>query len=347
MSRNTVVHVENDQFFINGSPTYPGRSYQGHRVEGLLINARLIQGVFDDRNPETRPLWDYPDGPWDPDRNAREFIQAMPVWHAHGLAAFTVNFQGGSPQGYSKEQPWHNSAYEADGTLRDDYADRMATICDRADELGMAVILGMFYFGQDQRLQDEAAVVRACDNAADWVLGRGYTHVLIEIANEADVGRYDYDILRGDRGEELIDRVQDRSAGKVDNPAGRLLVSTSMKGGSIPPAAVVEAGDFVLLHGNGVEDPDRIEQMVDIVRDMDAYRGEPIVFNEDDHFDFDKPNNNMLAAIRKYAGWGYFDYRLPGEGFDEGYQSVPTNWGISSSRKKGFFDLLAKITGAK
>ena len=31
-----------------------------------------------------------------------------------------------------------------------------------------------------------------------------------------------------------------------------------------------------------------------------------------------------------------FDYRMEGEGFDEGYQSVPVNWGISSERKKGF-----------
>jgi hypothetical protein len=36
---------------------------------------------------------------------------------------------------------------------------------------------------------------------------------------------------------------------------------------------------------------------------------------------------------------------MAGEGFDDGYQSVPVNWGISSARKKGFFDLLAKVTG--
>ena len=39
--------------------------------------------------------------------------------------------------------------------------------------------------------------------------------------------------------------------------------------------------------------------------------------------------------------------RLPrqGEGFDEGYQSVPVNWGISSARKRGFFGLLGEMTG--
>jgi hypothetical protein len=37
---------------------------------------------------------------------------------------------------------------------------------------------------------------------------------------------------------------------------------------------------------------------------------------------------------------------MKGEGFDEGYQSVPVNWTISSERKKGFFRLLAGITGS-
>jgi len=54
----------------------------------------------------------------------------------------------------------------------------------------------------------------------------------------------------------------------------------------------------------------------------------------------------MLSAIAAGAGWGFFDYRMKDEGFDEGYQSVPVNWTISSERKRGFFELLSKITGA-
>ncbi|KPK84362.1 MAG: hypothetical protein AMJ81_05855, partial [Phycisphaerae bacterium SM23_33] len=105
--------------------------------------------------------------------------------------------------------------------------------------------------------------------------------------------------------------------------------------------------DFLLLHGNGVDGPDRIREMVDQSRRLPGYRGQPILFNEDDHFDFAAADNNMLAAISRYAGWGYFDFRMEGEGYDQGYQSVPVNWGISSPRKRGFFDLLAKITGSK
>ena len=67
--------------------------------------------------------------------------------------------------------------------------------------------------------------------------------------------------------------------------------------------------------------------------------------NEPDHFDFDQPKNNFVAAIGEYASWGFFDLRMKGEGFDHGYQSVPVNWSAMSPRKKGFFRLLSEITG--
>jgi hypothetical protein len=144
--RQTVVEIRGSDFLLNGRPTYEGRTWEGARIEGLLLNARLVQGVFDDLNPATRNRWAYADtGRWDPDRNTAEFIAAMPGWRAHGLLAFTLNLQGGSPEGYSKGQPWENSAFASDGSLRPEYFARLERILDRADELGMAVILGLFY----------------------------------------------------------------------------------------------------------------------------------------------------------------------------------------------------------
>jgi predicted permease len=345
MTRNTVVSFDGEDVCINGRPTYPGRYWRGLKIEGLLMNARLVQGLFDDRNLETRTRWSYPDGPWDPERNTAEFVAAMPDWRAHGLAGFTINLQGGSPEGYSREQPWHNSGFERDGTLRDDYARRLERVCDEADRLGMAVILGLFYFGQDQRLADESAVARATDQAADWLADRGYANVIVEICNECDVPNYDHAILRPARVAELIRRVQERTAGRLDTPAGRLLAGVSFGGGSIPNEDVAACSDLLLIHGNGVGDPARIGGMVRECRDLPTYRGQPIVFNEDDHYDFDRPENNMLAAVAAGAGWGFFDYRFEGEGFDEGYQCVPVNWRIRSARKRGFFGLLKQITG--
>jgi hypothetical protein len=305
------------------------------------MNARLVQGIFDDLNPATRDRWAYPDtGRWDADRNTREFLAAMPLWHRHGLLAFTLNLQGGSPEGYSRAQPWHNSAFAADGSLRPDYLARTARILDRADELGMVVILGLFYFGQDERLTDEAAVVRAVDATVDWLIRRGDRHVLIEVNNETNI-RYDHPVLQPARVHELIRRVRTRSR-DAGNP---LLAGTSYGGGRVPDDAVIRESDFVLLHGNGVRDPARINAMVAETRAKPAWRPMPIVFNEDDHFDFDQPRNNFTAAVRAGASWGYFDYRFKGEGLAEGYQSIPVDWGLSSERKRGFFRLLQTITG--
>jgi hypothetical protein len=33
--RKTTVTIAGDAFHINGKPTYPGRSWQGHKIEGL------------------------------------------------------------------------------------------------------------------------------------------------------------------------------------------------------------------------------------------------------------------------------------------------------------------------
>ena len=51
----------------------------------------------------------------------------------------------------------------------------------------MVAIVGYFYFGQDQRVKDEAAVRRAVTNATNWLLDGGYRNVLVEVDNECDV----------------------------------------------------------------------------------------------------------------------------------------------------------------
>ncbi len=88
---STTVSISGEDFCINGEPTFKGRIWNGHRIEGLLPNSRMVQGIFDDLNPETVSRFAYPDtGKWDAERNTREFIAAMPEWRRHGLLAFTA-----------------------------------------------------------------------------------------------------------------------------------------------------------------------------------------------------------------------------------------------------------------
>jgi hypothetical protein len=310
------------------------------RIEGLLLNLRAVQGIFDDKNPATRSRWSYPDtGQWDPERNTRELVAGLPEWRRNGVLSFTVNLQGGSPEGYSTSQPWDNTALDAEGALRPDYMSRLALILDRADDLGMAPIVGCYYFGQDQRVQDEAGVRRGVVNTARWLLDRGYRNVMLEIANECDVREYHHDILKPPRIHELI------AVAKAQTGAGRrVLVGTSFSGGAVPPPNVVKASDFLLLHGNGADNPARITRMLRQTRQVDGYRPMPVLINEDDHFRFEEPANHMQAALAAHCSWGYFD---PGKSdYAEGYQCPPVNWGVNTSRKKAFFEKVKEVTGA-
>jgi hypothetical protein len=336
--RHTEISIRGEDFYINGKPTYAGRGWNGCRIEGLLLNARLVQGIFDDSNPQTVSRWNYPDThKWDPDRNTNEFISAMPEWRKHGLIAFTLNLQGGSPEGYSHGQPWRNSSFNPDGSLRPEYFARLARILDRADELGMVVILGYFYQAQDKVLTNEPAVLNAVDNATGWILDHGYRNVIVEINNECDQ-HYVNPILRPDRVHELITRVRNASRGTF-----HLLAGTSYSG-PLPKQNVVDASDLILVHGNGVKDPARITASVQQIRTM-CTTPKPIVFNEDDNYGFDQPEYNFLAALHQHASWGYFDYRRKGEPFADGFQCVPVDWTIDTERKRSFFNLLSNVTG--
>jgi hypothetical protein len=339
-SRQTHVSIVGDQFFINGQPTYAGRHWRGHRIEGMLLNSRMVQGIFDDLNPQTATRWAYPDtGRWDPDRNTREFIAAMPQWKASGLLAITLNLQGGSPEGYSRGHPWINSAFAPDGSMRAEYFARLVRILEAADQIGMVVILGYFYQGQDERMTDEAAIQTATDNATRWLLEGGYTNVLIEVNNECDVRGYDHQILKPGRVAELIERIR-----RETHEGRRLLAGTSYSGGVVPDDSVLAASDFALVHGNGKNDPNRMRETIRQTRARAAWRLMPVVVNEDDHFDFEKPDNHFVATIEQNASWGYFD---PGKSnYSDGYQCPPINWGINTPLKQTFFNLVAEITGS-
>lgn len=342
----TSVDIDGKKFLIDGHPTYAGRTFRGWEIEGLLLFSRMVNGIIDDLNPATRGAWAYPDGPWDPERNTREFVAAMPEWRRHGLLSFSINLQGCSPQGYSWSHPWDTSGFKEDGSIRMDFLHRLERILNKADDLGMVAMLQFFYFGQDHRIRDENAVIAAVANAVEWVIEKGYRNVLIEIANEADIPMYTHDIIKANRCDKLIELVKARSASRLDTQSGRLLVGTSLKGGSIPPDNIMMVSDFILLHGNRQDHPNLIRTMVENVRGQASYRGQPILFNEDDHYAFDEEDNNMLAAISRYAGWGFFDFRFPGEKFEDGYQSIPVDWSINSERKRAFFQSLARITGS-
>ena len=169
----TEVSIRDGLWHINGPVTYPGT-----KAEGLLMNVRMVNAVFEDRHK--------PD--LDPAAITDRFLAHVPDYAAHGVDAFTLGLQGGMP-GYEGAL---NSAFEPDGSLREPYLARVRRVIEACDRAGLVVILGCFYQRQDQVLADEAAVRAAVVHVARWVKDRGYRNVVLEVANEFDHDGFDH-----------------------------------------------------------------------------------------------------------------------------------------------------------
>jgi hypothetical protein len=107
----TRVSIDGDRWLINGRVTYPGAA-----AEGRLMNVRMVNAVFEDDRP--RDAWPAVlPATFDPDANTDLFIRRLPDYVAAGVLGFTVGLQGGSPD----YEGAHNSAFNADGSLRPGY----------------------------------------------------------------------------------------------------------------------------------------------------------------------------------------------------------------------------------
>ena len=115
--------------------------------------------------------------------------------------------------------------------------------------------------------------------------------MVIDLVNECDLAPYEHEILRRYRVHELLERI-----GRISHNGRRLLRGTSYSGGRVPDISVVGASDFVLMHGNGVREPERIALMAQWVRTLPTYKPMPVLITEDDHYDFDR------SAIRDLTG---------------------------------------------
>jgi len=362
----TTVSFEGTKILINGQPTYTGCE----QVEGLLFNLRTVNATFDDTlgqvswwdDDGSRPencyagygTWRSPGSAF---ANTQRFIQALPEYRAWGILAVNLNFQGGHPlqdktwisegKGSAGARPnghrdfYHNSGFKADGTIDENYAERIRSVIEACDELGMVVILQLFYFGQDTVFPDEDAIRAAVDSAVDFVLNSGYRNVLIEIANEVMQGHYHHEILKPGRVVELIRSVRERSQGD-------LLVSISEAALLSPKQwtheqidVVFEASDFILLHGGDGIDHGQVGDRTEVAKKIDFIQSRhwfeekprPIVFNESDG------ELAFEAAVKRAASFGLHSGKY--------LQTVwPQKWGVWDNETMWFFRRVKELTGA-
>ncbi len=352
----TEIEIDRERFLMNGRPTYGGVTWNGKPVEGLLMNSRMVQAVFDDECAETRALWSYPDtGVWDPDRNTDGFCAQLPEYRRHGLLAVTVGLQcGGSNYSKAVYDNYVCSAYAPDGSFKEPFFDRLLRVLRAADEAGVVVIVNYFYWKQARRIPDDRTVVSIVERVTERLLQTGFRNVLVDVANES-AGWWKRPIFEPENIHRLID-----AAKGVTVDGRRLLASASTGGGdALPSGKWLEAEDFSLPHGNGCT-PESLAAKLRRLKEDEAFgkRPRPVVVNED------SPSvENMEAAVSEGSSWGYYDQGYGSDYEDRvdwtghgrereyeslsGFQTLPVNWGINTPRKRAFFERLREITGGK
>ncbi len=318
----TTVSIDGESFLINGRPTYSEIGTSRPEAQGLLMNARFIQGVFDDRaDPGRFARWGHDE--WDPQAHTRALVDALPEWYGYGLRAFTTGFQGGGPCFTVANDTIDNNPFGEDGTRLDPaWAGRMDTLIRGADEVGMVVIVSYFYGAQARRLRDGRAVRSAVTTASRFLKEGGYTNVLIEVANEMNIRQFSaHPIIQEPEGmASLIDLAREASGGMAVGCSG---------GGGYRNREVAEASDVILIHGNS-QSRQGFYTMVEEVRSWD--QDKPIVCNEDS-----QAIGNMAVALRTGTSWGYYNNMTK--------QEPPADWGVTKGEDTFFAHRMAEGIG--
>jgi len=111
-------------------------------------------------------------------------VRALDEMVRHGINLIGVYVQG-SNGGWPNPDAGLNG-FDRDGSLKKDVARRLEWLVREADARGMVVQVGIFSPRKDQELRGEAAVQRAVEQTADFLVARGLRNVFVDLVHEFD-----------------------------------------------------------------------------------------------------------------------------------------------------------------
>ena len=306
------ITKQGTKILFDGIPTYSDIQGSNPACHGLMMNMRMIQGVFDDKEDVSR--FNRYGKTFCPEQNTEELIASLPAWYAHGIRAITVGFQGGGPCFTLDNYTIQNSPYSEDGMSMDEaYLRRMKRIILAADAIGMVVIVSLFYGAQTRFLKDDDAVYAAVKTASNFLRDEQFTNVIIEIANEYDITCFNrHPVLHTPKGIVYLIEVAQRES-------GGMYVGCSGTGGHFNEE-ICKASDIILIHGND-NGRQRVYNLIEKCKQIKPAR--PIVINEDS-----QALGNMAMAVDSYVSWGYYNNMTK--------QEPPTYWEITKGEDEFF-----------
>lgn len=286
----TTVSIKDGSWFINDKVINERTPSQG-----LFMNVRMVNSVFEERG-DKMPVEFLG---FDAEKNTENFISKISEYKGNGVNGFTISLQGGAP-GYDGAV---NSAFEADGSLRQEYMERVAKVIRAADNNSIAIILSCFYQRQHSNiyaLNGKDAIKEALANTVRWIKKNNFRNVVLEVSNEYRHGGFrnwkDGKWLISTKGQlELI------SLAKNIYPT--LLVSTSGMGDGQMNDSLVKAVDFITIHFNGTSLEDYEARIIPLKE-----AGKPVICNEDDKTGV-AGASALLHSVINGCGWGYMNSR--------------------------------------
>ena len=318
---NINLTIKGSKFYINGQLTYSEIKNSKPEAQGLLMNARFIQGIFDDKADSGR--FNRFERTFDPEKNTDNLIEALPSWYSYGLRAFTVGFQGGGPCFTIGNKTIDNNPYGNDGKSLDPaYANRMDRLIKAADKQGMVVIVSLFYGGQACRLEKGQAVVNAVKTASNFLKENNYSNVIIEVANEHNIGAFKkHPIIQTAEGMSVLMDIAKKESGGL--PVG------CSGGGGYVNQEICETSDVILIHGNNTTRQSYYET---IQKAKSWAPNKPIVCNEDS-----QAIGQLVVAYQTQTSWGYYNNMTK--------QEPPIDWTVTEGEDKFFAYRMAEGIG--
>jgi hypothetical protein len=322
LAQKTTLSARGEKLRINDRLTYGEIPGNDPGVHGLLMNARFIQGIFDDMTGRERYARFGADI-FDPEQHTDALALALPQWYRYGLRAFTVGLQGGMPVFTIENDTIDNNPYSDDGMAVDEaYRGRLERLVAAADKIGMIVIVSLLYQGQAPRMADERVIRNAVFTACRFLRELGRSNIVVEVANEQNVGEFRrHPIVFEPAGmAELLALARTASGG--------LPVGCSSAGGVVFPE-IAQASDIILIHGNGCT-RQGYHRLVNQARAFGLNR--PIVCNED------SPCIGQLAvAFNSGSSWGYYNNLTK--------QEPPADWSVTPGEDLFFARRMARGLG--
>ena len=323
------LQIHDGKFYIDGLFANPGHPAREGRLVGVYSD---VCAFFD------KTLCDV-------EKNREGFVKNLASWRSSGVNLVTLGLQGPSPFGeyYKKAREqnksdsitYKSSAFGPDGGLDFAYLENAEGIIRAAGDAGLLVLVDIFSSSGEWVFEDEYAVINGAFNIAGWLLSKGFSNVM---ANIADVSHtfFKSSVLRGGGPVKILKSLKEYAGDRLILGAG--LKSTK----NIPENLLcdyIKYSDFVPVYSNidGAQSNFNTKKMLEDIYLLKKTMGEhgkntPIIVAKGDDLNEKYSSygkNNLSEALENGASWCYYDR--------EGFVLLPVDWGAGSSPKKRRF----------